>query len=458
MRSRGSAGAFRVEELERRLVRRRLRRRRMLRTTRRTHRVFRGDCRGRFQRGCQQHDPAGRGNVFDRRIVGQWPVGDRRPVAQVPAKTFVIEGMAGQTTITNIGQAFQVVGSAAQSVTAIIEDLTIAGGRFTPGSIDPGGSGLEIDGADVSMDRVTISNEVVVGSPLIVFDPIPGCRPVTEPGNGYGGAVYVASGALTLQDDTFTGDSAIGGEGGGSAYGARSTSPEVFSTRITLVLATTPRWARWVSPPRAPAVHCILPAGQLRSRVYPSRRAPPRGAMVTVARWDSMAAMPWGEPSRSWAARFSLDQVNIDANRAVAGNGGDGGHVLGTSGINVFGGGNGGNASGGGLAIQNATVTALDSTFTRNVTQAGVGGVDLDMGSQANDGSGGVAQDDEVSNEGGTFTSTTTPTPTPTPITSPAPSSTVAPPVTVLGVQWQTQKEGARKKSEKVLVVTFTCG
>ena len=56
---------------------------------------------------------------------------------------------------------------------------------------------------------------------------------------------------------------------------------------------------------------------------------------------------------------LALDQVTFGSDRAVAGNGGDGQSVAG---------GNGGDASGGGLSINNAAVTAFDTTLTQPTT------------------------------------------------------------------------------------------
>ena len=100
-----------------------------------------------------------------------------------------------------------------------IENLTITSGSTTSAPGDPGGAGLMIAGAAVSLDQIIISDEYAVEVKRKGF---PQC-PEARAGSRLGGLARVeqstSRAALTLQDDTFTGDSADGVFGGSSGFG-----------------------------------------------------------------------------------------------------------------------------------------------------------------------------------------------------------------------------------------------
>jgi hypothetical protein len=362
--------------------------------------------------------------------------------ATVPAKTLVIEGVAGQTTIANSDQqAFSITSAAGAGMTATIENVTITGGTVEAAvGSDSEGAGLLIDGAAVSLDHVTISNETTFGGPLLQFDPIQGMTPPgIPPGNGRGGAVYLAGGTLSLQDDAFTNDSAKGGLIGGSAFGG---AIYVAGGTLTATDVSFSDNTAGGSPDygggSASGGSLYIANGSVALTNVSIESSSAEGGAGASSDIGTKGSDAFGGGIAIAGGRLALDRVTIESNSAVGGNGSNGGYQGSyTPPQSITGlGGNGGNAEGGGLSITGGTVTALDSTITGNSVQAGTGGLNVLTGSPGSTGSRGMANGENVANEGGSYTATTSP-------------------VTVLSVQWQRRDSGHKTKRD-VLLVTFS--
>ena len=156
--------------------------------------------------------------------------------SSLPSKTLTITGQ-GQTNSV-IGSAvnwndriFEIEGASGAVVNLTLQNLTIEGGDAQNGGVLGGdaalGGGLLIDDATVSLTNVLVQNNQAQGALGAAGKAgAPGAVGGTG-GNaqsGDGGGIYLASGTLSLFNDTFRSDFARGGRGGqGGAGGGQGT-------------------------------------------------------------------------------------------------------------------------------------------------------------------------------------------------------------------------------------------
>ncbi len=139
---------------------------------------------------------------------------------------------AGQTS-TIIGAAatwqnriLQITGSSGHALSVTLENLTIEGGIAHDGGLLGGqnalGGGLLISGAAVTLSNVTMQDNQAQGpAGAAGAGGKPGLagKPGGTAEGASGGAIYLASGSLTLLNDTVTENTARGGQGGDGGTG-----------------------------------------------------------------------------------------------------------------------------------------------------------------------------------------------------------------------------------------------
>ena len=156
--------------------------------------------------------------------------------SSLPSKTLTITGQGQSSTVISSifnwkDRIFEIVGTGGQSLNVTIENLTIQGGHAINGGIlggdDALGGGLLVDDANVTLTDDLVQNNVAQGAAGAAG--IAGKLGATggAGGNGKnarGGGIYVASGMLSLFNDTLSGNAARGGAGGaGGAGGGQGT-------------------------------------------------------------------------------------------------------------------------------------------------------------------------------------------------------------------------------------------
>ena len=143
----------------------------------------------------------------------------------VAATSLFIQGQTESNTILSAAHLSRVIGiNGNANLTVKLQDLTITNGAVdsaTPNVVAQGG-GLLIDGGNVALSDVAVSQNAVVGA-----QGAEGAAGATGQiggtgGNGgaaQGGGIYLASGNLTLTHSTIFGNTAFGGSGGKGGNG-----------------------------------------------------------------------------------------------------------------------------------------------------------------------------------------------------------------------------------------------
>ena len=153
-------------------------------------------------------------------------------------KTLTIVGQGETSTIIEPSlflwsdRVFEVVGTSQANVTVVFQDLSIEGGNATGGGILGGtaalGGALLIDGGTVEMTHVALTKNRADGLAGASGAAAASSQAAGNGGNGepgQGGGIYLAAGTLDLNNDTISGNFAIGGNGGkGGAGSARNTA------------------------------------------------------------------------------------------------------------------------------------------------------------------------------------------------------------------------------------------
>ena len=130
------------------------------------------------------------------------------------SKTIDIVGQGEGSSIVAAGgtsRVFEVIGDSSLSVA--FQQLGISGGKATDdgsdGIPDAAGGGVLIDGGNVTMSGVELTNNVAQGAA--------GAAGGGAGGGGLGGGIYLASGDLVLDNDLIESNIARGGAGGAGA-------------------------------------------------------------------------------------------------------------------------------------------------------------------------------------------------------------------------------------------------
>ena len=126
----------------------------------------------------------------------------------------------------------EILGSSGAGISVVFQDLAIEGGNATNGGVLGGnaalGGGLLVDNAIVTLANVLVQNNQAQGAiGATGAAGAPGKAGATggNAQNASGGGIYLASGTLSLVDDTFQSNFARGGRGGqGGAGGGRAQS------------------------------------------------------------------------------------------------------------------------------------------------------------------------------------------------------------------------------------------
>ena len=160
--------------------------------------------------------------------------------SSLPSKTLTITGEGSTNSVIEsaygwMDRIFQIEGSATQAVNVTLQNLTIQGGNAQNGGVlggdDALGGGLLIDDATVTLvNDVIQDNQAQGGLGTTGAAGVAGGGAKADGGaggsgkNGFGGGIYLASGTLSLFNDIFSGNEALGGHGGaGGAGGGQGT-------------------------------------------------------------------------------------------------------------------------------------------------------------------------------------------------------------------------------------------
>jgi len=151
--------------------------------------------------------------------------------SSLPSKTLTITGQGETASIIGSvfnwhDRIFEVQGSGGQSLNVILQDMTIEGGNAQNGGVLGGaialGGGLLIDDANVTLTNDVVQNNNAQGAPgaagaagAIGAAGAAGANAT----NASGGGIYLASGTLSLFNDTISGNAARGGLGGMGGIG-----------------------------------------------------------------------------------------------------------------------------------------------------------------------------------------------------------------------------------------------
>jgi hypothetical protein len=152
--------------------------------------------------------------------------------SSLAGKTLTIAGQGPASSIiassfdwTN--RIFEIAGASGKAVSVVLQNLAIEGGHAENGGALGGnaalGGGLLIEGAAVTLKNVLVENNSAQGA-----NGGSGAAGHTGAGAGglggdgwaaNGGAIYLASGSLSLFDDTISHNTAVGGQGGQGGKG-----------------------------------------------------------------------------------------------------------------------------------------------------------------------------------------------------------------------------------------------
>jgi hypothetical protein len=163
--------------------------------------------------------------------------------SSLPGKTLTITGQGQASTIIGSvfnwqDRIFEIEGAVGKAVDVVFQNLTIEGGNADNGGALGGnaalGGGLLIEDATVTITDVTLEKNKAQGAYGASGATVgPGLQGNTGvPGrNARGGAIYLASGTLSLLDETILQDQARGGMGGqGGQGGGQGTKAAVAVT------------------------------------------------------------------------------------------------------------------------------------------------------------------------------------------------------------------------------------
>ena len=158
--------------------------------------------------------------------------------SSLPNKTLTIVGQGETSTIIEPGLAlwsdrvFEVVGTSQANVTVVFQGLSIEGGNATGGGILGGtaalGGALLIDGGTVEMTHVALTKNRAQGLAGASGAAAGSSQAAGGGGNGdpgRGGGIYLAAGTLSLNNDTISGNFALGGDGGNGGCGSAGIPP-----------------------------------------------------------------------------------------------------------------------------------------------------------------------------------------------------------------------------------------
>jgi hypothetical protein len=270
--------------------------------------------------------------------------------SSLPAKTLSITGQGQANSIIGSvfnwqDRIFEIEGSSAHALNVTLQNLTIQGGNAQNGGVVGGsdalGGGLLIDDANVTLSNDVLQNNKAQGA--LGAAGIRGAVGAKGSAGGTGknasgGGIYLASGALSLFNDTFSGNAARGGQGGaGGAGGGQGTKSAAAVT-----------------------------GGQGGAG----------GQGGSAAGGGIFAA----------GGTVLLDHASFKSNLAIGGPGGTGGtggsgghgkvspHVAGKPGGVGGDGGVGGAANGGGIYLAGGSLTLTGSSLQKNSALGGAGG------------------------------------------------------------------------------------
>ena len=219
----------------------------------------------------------------------------------VASKTFTLVGQGPSSTVVAGGAGwndrdFQIVGANGAAVTVTFQNLTIEGGDAQNAGAVGGdaalGGGLLIDGAQVTLTGVSVSNNTAYGAAGAAGANGAAGSAGTAGTNGApaeGGGVYLVNGTLTVSNSIFSGNEAVGGQGGQGGDGGKGADGATGATGSDG--AAGANGANATQPGRRAAT---------ASRGRPAKRA-------ATARPGSPAARagPAARAARRWAAPFT---------------------------------------------------------------------------------------------------------------------------------------------------------
>jgi Bacterial Ig-like domain (group 3) len=308
--------------------------------------------------------------------------------------TETIEGAGPGLTVinaNNIDRVLQVVGN----VNVVLSNLTITGGQATNGGSIGGtaalGGGILNNGGSLTLDDVTVTNNIAQGNPgqdafgggiytngtsltlsdsTVTLNQAIGGNGIAgndggtgqaganggNGGNAKGGGIYVAGGKLILKDSTIDHNKATGGKGANGGHGGHGGSSNTGG-----------------STGGGGGTGAGGGTGGGGGTCSGGGSSNPGGGGSSNPGGGSSGGGSSGGGSSCCAARAAVKA-------AVAIPGGNGGL-----------GGLGGNAQGGGLFIANGMVSLTNSTIADNTVAGGNGGDGGDAGTGAGGGNGGAA-------------------------------------------------------------------
>ncbi len=325
----------------------------------------------------------------------------------------------GQSIITANGSSrdFEIIGMNGQKVsnlTVFFQNLTIAGGlaKDSGGLLLPTGSGvgggLLMDGGLVSMSNVSMTGNSAhgaTGSTGFVGASVTGGPggPGSAGAPGQGGAIYLAAGSLTLDNDVIMGNTAHGGKGGiGGTGGLGGTlTPEgffYFPRRVPGGAGGTGGQGGsgggggvFVNGGKVSITSGSITGNNAVGGTGGLGGFGGVGGTFAFAGGKGGLGGPGGGGEGGGIYLFSgsvtLNQINLSGNHApggaggTGGTGGFGGHEITTAGDTFTGrggdgggGGKGGIGSGGSLYILNGTIALNTTAITQSDSSGGVGG------------------------------------------------------------------------------------
>ena len=330
-------------------------------------------------------------------------------------RVFDIVGTSGGNT--NLSVVFQ----------GLAQGLVIEGGLANDdgGLVVPNGTvvggGLLVDGGNVTLKNVTLTGNEARGSSGSQGST--GASGTAGPGGpggrgaaGEGGAIYVASGSLTLDDDTLKGNVARGGEGGlGGTGGLAGTDTGFFIFVRQLpggpggtggVGGTGQGGALYIA-----GGNVSITSGSMKGNTAVGGNGGEGGfgGHGGTVRFPGGVGGLGGAGGQGQGGGIYLDRGSLNLNNAdvgtnsaagggggIGGRGGTGGFSFGSSrffgpGGNGGAGGKGGSGSGGGLYVLSGTISWLDSSVNDNTAFGGAGGVGGSVGIEPHAGGGGAA-------------------------------------------------------------------
>ena len=362
--------------------------------------------------------------------ISQDQFGSNAPTidANQSGRVFDIVGTNG--TSTNLSVIFQ----------GLTQGLVISGGLANDdgGLVVPNGTvvggGLLVDGGNVTLRNVTLSGNEARGSTgsqgssgASGVSAGPGGRG-GHGGTGEGGAIYVASGSLTLASDTLIGNIARGGVGGlGGTGGFAGTNSGSFI--IVRPISGGPGGTGGIGGTGQGGALYIaggtvsVTSGSMKSNTAVGGvggRGGSGGHGGTVAFPGGSGGLGGvggqGQGGGIYLKQGSLhlNNAGVVTNSALGGAGGSGG-TGGTGGFSFGGqgqlgrggdggaGGKGGSGSGGGLYVLTGTISWLDSSVNDNTAAGGAGGPGGTVGIEPHAGGGGAAGKGGTGAGGGIF-------------------------------------------------------